>query len=115
MSTLIPNYHISASNQANRKPYTEWTSARPLMMHVVMRLCGYADTVCRYADTVRTRIIGPCARTLDLPLRVRSSVFSFSFISGGGIFGVFFTPFPEEEISDCIVYGPIIRVLTVCG
>jgi len=26
---------------------------------------------------------------------------------------VFFAPFPEEEISDYIAHGPIIRVLTV--
>ena len=39
--------------------------------------------------------------------------FSFSFVSWGQIFGVFFAPFPEEEISDYIAHGPIIRVLTV--
>ena len=38
--------------------------------------------------------------------------FSFSFVSWGQIFGVFFAPFPEEEISDYIAHGPIIRVLT---
>ena len=40
-------------------------------------------------------------------------LFSFSFVSWGQIFGVFFAPFPEEEISDYIAHGPIIRVLTV--
>ena len=39
--------------------------------------------------------------------------FSFSFASWGQIFGVFFAPLPEEEISDYIAHGPIIRVLTV--
>ena len=39
--------------------------------------------------------------------------FSFSFVSWGQIFGVFFAPFPEEEISDYIAHGPIIRVLAV--
>jgi len=28
---------------------------------------------------------------------------------------VFFTLFPEEEISDCIAHGLIIRVFTVLG
>jgi len=28
-------------------------------------------------------------------------------------FGVFFPPFPEEEISDYIAHGPFIRVFTV--
>ena len=45
--------------------------------------------------------------------------FSFFFSLRGQIFGVFFAPFPEEEISDYIAHGPIIRVLTVvsdhCG
>jgi len=39
--------------------------------------------------------------------------FSFSPVPWGQIFGVFFAPFPEEEISDYIAHGPIIRVLTV--
>jgi len=64
--------------------------------------------------TVRTRIIGQCARTLDLSLLVRSVVFFFFFCLGGQILGVFFAPFPEEGVSDYIAHGPIIRVLTVC-
>jgi len=40
--------------------------------------------------------------------------FSFSFVSGGQIFGVFFAPFPEEEISDSLARGSFIRVLAVC-
>ena len=46
-------------------------------------------------------------RTLDLPLLVRYGVFYFSFVSGGQIFGVFFAPFPEAEISDDIAHDPI--------
>ena len=50
-----------------------------------------------YPATVRTRIIGPCARTLDLPLLVRSGAFFFFLLfRGGQIFGVFFAPFLEE-------------------
>jgi len=64
-------------------------------------------------NTVRTRIIGPCPRTLELPLLVWSDVFFFVLLSWGQIFGVFFTPLPEEEIFDCIAHGPIIQVLTV--
>ena len=63
--------------------------------------------------TVRTRINDPCARTLDLPLSVRFGVFFFFFWLSGQIFGVFFAPFPEEEISDYIAQGSFIRVLTV--
>jgi len=62
--------------------------------------------------TVRTRIIGPCATTVELPLLLRPGVFFFFFVSGGR-FLVFFAPFPEEEISDYIAHGLIIRVLTV--
>ena len=66
-------------------------------------------------SAIRTRIIGPCARTLDFPLLVRPGAFSFSFVSWGQIFGIFFALFllVEEEISDYIAHGPIIRVLTV--
>ena len=64
--------------------------------------------------TARPRIIGPCVRTLDLPLLVRLGVFFFFFCFGGADFWCFFfRPFPEEEISDYIVHGPIIGVLTV--
>ena len=63
--------------------------------------------------TVRTRINEPCARTLELPLPVRSVFFYFFFVSGDAYFGVFFPPFPEEEISDYIAQGSFIRVLTV--
>jgi len=66
-----------------------------------------------HQGTVRTRINDPCARTLDLPLSVRSGVFFFFFWLSGQIFGVFFAPFPEEEISDYIAQGSFIRVLTV--
>ena len=64
-------------------------------------------------DTVKTRINGPCARTLDLPLLVRSVFFYFFFVSGDAFFGAFSPPFPEEEISDYIAHGPFIRVFTV--
>lgn len=55
-------------------------------------------------------------RTLDSPLLVMSGtilLLLFSFVSGGQTLGCIFRPFPEEEISDYIVHGPIIGVLTV--
>ncbi|KAG0124237.1 hypothetical protein HOY82DRAFT_193763 [Tuber indicum] len=63
--------------------------------------------------TVRTRINEPCARTLDLPLWVKSGVFFFFICLGEGSFGVVFAPFPEEGISDYLAQGSFIRVLTV--
>jgi len=68
------------------------------------------------STTVKTRITGPCARTLDLLLLVRSVFFYFiySYFVSGGLFLVCFRPrFLEEEISDCIAQGSIIRVFTV--
>ena len=62
---------------------------------------------------VKTRIIGPCARTLELPLLVKSGVFYFYFSSWGACFLVFPTPFPEKEILDDLAHGPIVQVLTV--
>jgi len=53
---------------------------------------------------------------MDVGLASPSTVwfyFSSSFVSWGQIFGVFFAPFPEEDIPDRIAHGPIIRVLTV--
>ena len=70
------------------------------------------DRFLLFRSTTKTRIIGPCARTLDLPLLVRSGVFYFSVVSDGQIFGVFFAPFPKVEILDYIAHGPTIRVLT---
>ena len=48
--------------------------------------------------TVRTRIpvIGPCARTLNLPLLVRSGIF-FLFSVSGQIFSVFFALFQRRK------------------
>ena len=67
--------------------------------------------------TVRTRIIGPHARTLELPLLVRSGSFFFFFCLKlglrGPVFAVRSTPYPREGISDVLAPGPIIRVLTV--
>jgi len=57
-----------------------------------------------HITTVRTRIIGPCSRTLVVSLSMVWCFFLFSSVSGRGggqIFGVFCAPFPEEEISDC--------------
>ena len=43
--------------------------------------------------TVRTQIIGPCARTLDLPLLVRSGVFFLFFCLVRADFWCVFRPF----------------------
>ena len=45
------------------------------------------------AISVRTRIIGPCARTLDLPLLARSGVFFFFFCLEGADFWCVFLTF----------------------
>ena len=45
--------------------------------------------------TVKTRIIGPCARTSELPLLIRSELFLlFFYQSRGGGFLVCFSPHP---------------------
>lgn len=48
--------------------------------------------------TVRTRVIGPCAKRLELPLSVWSGVFFlvFGFVSGGK-FWCFFRPFFQKR------------------
>ena len=48
--------------------------------------------------TVRTRIFGPYAKMLELPLLVWSGTFSFSFLYWGEGFWCDFRPFLEEEI-----------------
>lgn len=55
---------------------------------------------------------GPSARKLELPLLVRSSLFSFFFILEGRSL-VCLAPFSEEKISNCLAHGPFIRVFTV--
>jgi len=48
--------------------------------------------------TVKTRIIKPFTRTLELPLLVRFGIFfPVSFASESRLFGVSFAHFPEEE------------------
>ena len=62
--------------------------------------------------TVRTRIIGPCARILELPLLVWSGAFFvFVFVLGEKIFSVIFAPFPKKEIWTTQL-SLVIRVLT---
>jgi len=66
---------------------------------------------------VRTGIIEPHARALELPLLVRSGSFFFFFCPKHGpresIFAVRSTPYPREGISDVFVRGSIIPVLKV--
>jgi len=68
-------------------------------------------------NTVRTQIIGPEARTLELPFLVRPGSFFFFFCLKlglrGSVFAVRSPPFPREGISDVLASGPIIRVLTI--
>ena len=70
-----------------------------------------------HGHTVRTGIIGPRARTSELPLLVRSGSFFFLFCLRLGlrrsVFAVRSPPYPREGISDFKVSGPIIPVLTV--
>ena len=60
--------------------------------------------------TVRTRIIGPHARTLELPLLVRAGTFFFLFCLklGRVSFCCALAPYPREGISDVFASGPII-------
>jgi len=63
-------------------------------------------------STAGTRIIGPFARTLELPLLLWPGVFSLFFLSRGADFLGVFTPFAEGQISDYIAHGLIIRGFT---
>jgi len=56
-----------------------------------------------FSGTVRIRIIGPCDKTLDLPLLVRCFLLF--------LLGLFFAPYPEEEILDYLAHGPSIEFL----
>ena len=46
------------------------------------------------------------SRTLELPLLVRSSVFSFLFVPESRFFGLSLAPFPGEEILDHLAQSP---------
>lgn len=50
------------------------------------------------SSKVRTRIIGLCERTFELPLLVSSCVFSPFVCLGEKVFWCTFAPFPEREI-----------------
>ena len=71
----------------------------------------------KFACTVESELIEPCAMSLELPPRVRSGVFFvFLCLSEGlrsSFFAVFFTPIPEWGILDYIAQGLIIRDSTV--
>jgi len=75
------------------------------------------------SSTVKTRIIGRCAMSLDFPLLVRSRNFYFFLCLGGGgggavfllCFYSVFAPFPEKGILDPIAHRPIIQVFTGIG
>ena len=61
------------------------------------------------ANTVRTRIIEPHARTLELPLLVRSGKISFFLSEAEGVgFRWALSPYPREGISDALVRGSVI-------
>ena len=63
-----------------------------------------------FSDTVKTQIIGHRAKTLELPLLVRSvSQVRAERESSHGVF----PPNPEGEILDVLAPCPIISVLTV--
>ena len=58
----------------------------------------------RGANTIKSRIIEPCAMSSDFPLSVRSRNFFFCLSKGKGVVFLlcFFAPIPEKGISDFI-------------
>lgn len=81
--------------------------------------CGFpaqtntTNTTKTRVTTVRTRIIGPCVRTLELPLPVRFGVFLFLFyLARRAGFLVGFRLFQEKELLNYLAHGPTIRDLT---
>jgi len=65
----------------------------------------FVATLINTAITPRTLIIGPCPRTLGLPLGVRSGVLLFSICLRELVFCFVFAPFLEEEILDYLAHG----------
>ena len=73
----------------------------------------HAFSACRVYGTVRTKTMGPCARTLELPLLEKSGVFFLFYLSlGTGFCGAFGT-FPWEGILGYLAHHSFIRVLRV--
>jgi len=73
-----------------------------------MTVPHYITSKILYVSTVKTEMIENLARTLELPLLVRS----VSQVRGEGALCVLF-PNPKLEIPDVLALSPIISVLTV--
>jgi len=86
--------------------------ASPLYLYLFLK---FGHHFC--STTVRTGIIGPDSRTLELPLLVWSGSFFFFFCLKLGLrrslFAVRSPPYPREGISNVLARGPIIPVSTV--
>lgn len=77
------------------------------------RLLSHTAVRIQY-HTTKAWIMGPCARTLELPLQARTGVsLCFLFVWDSGFFGVLFTPFPKEEILDPIAHGSFVLVTAI--
>ena len=95
-SHMIPLHELSYANREIRAFLTRTHLRLPAVRH-----------------TVKTRINGPCVRTLDLPLLVRSAFFLLFLLSRGACFWRVSPPFPEISDYTTVAHGPIIRVFTV--
>ena len=93
-----PNKRASENTPSFFLLLPAYYSVQPIGRFSLKIFLSYRTVTDCAPTTGRTRINCPCARTLELPLLVRSSVFSFFFLFclGGLIFGVFFAQFPEE-------------------
>jgi len=85
--------------------------------YIEVYLFQFLSKKCFSSHTVRTGIIGPDSRTLELPLLVWSGYFFFFICLELGLkrplFAVRSPPYPREGISNVLARGPILPVSTV--
>ena len=93
-----PNKRASKNTPSFFLLLPAYYSVQPMGQFSLKFFLSYRTVTDCAPTTGRTRISYPYAKTLELPLLVRSSVFSFFFCVclGGLIFGVFFAWFLEE-------------------
>ena len=102
---------ISPNSKQHRRVLQSIGTGWKAPYYTFTKLCEAGTVLC---NTVRTRIIEPSARTLELPLLARTGTFLFFALSpwlNRSVFAVLSLPYPREGISDPLARGSIIPVL----